>query len=286
MFSRTRTVKESFQHFQHLISTTYDADEARSISQLVFKELLGYNTIQLILNENELIPASLFEQLDHIAFLVNESQPIQYILGVEEFMGLTFKVNPSVLIPRPETEELVEWIIKDIKNQNHLNIVDIGTGSGCIAISLKKHLTNANVTAIDISEDALKTATLNSNMNKTDVQFLKVDILNQALNSTYDVIVSNPPYVLETEKLQMHRNVLDFEPSTALFVPDTDPLLFYKRIVSLAYAHLNHSGCVYFEINESYAEQTLALFPDEDWYEKESRKDFRGKDRFVKARKR
>jgi release factor glutamine methyltransferase len=286
MFSRTRTVKESFQHFQHLISTTYEADEARSISQMVFKEILGYNTIQLILNENELIPAALFEQLDQIAFLINENQPIQYILGYEEFMGINFKVNPAVLIPRPETEELVEWIIKDSKLLNHLSILDIGTGSGCIAISLKKNLPFATVSAIDISDDALKTASQNAKQNQIEVHFSKVDVLSQSLTSTYNVIVSNPPYVLEAEKLQMHRNVLDFEPSTALFVPDTDPLLFYKRIVSLAYVHLNSGGCLYFEINESFAEQTLDLFPDSDWFEKESRKDFRGKDRFVKARKR
>lgn len=286
MFSRTRTVKESFQHFQHLISTTYEADEARSISQMVFKEILGYDTIQLILNENELIPAALFEQLDQIAFLINENQPIQYILGYEEFMGMNFKVNPAVLIPRPETEELVEWIIKDSKHQNHLSILDIGTGSGCIAISLKKNLPFATVNAIDISEDALKIASQNAKQNQCDVHFTTIDILTQSLTSLFDVIVSNPPYVLETEKLQMHRNVLDFEPSTALFVTDSDPLLFYKRIASLAYIHLNVGGCIYFEINESFAEQTLALFSDELWVEKESRKDFRGKDRFVKARKR
>lgn len=286
MFSRTRTVKESFQHFQHLISTTYEADEARSISQMVFKEILGYDTIQLILNENELIPAALFEQLDQIAFLINENQPIQYILGYEEFMGMNFKVNPAVLIPRPETEELVEWIIKDSKHQNHLSILDIGTGSGCIAISLKKNIPFATVNAIDISEEALKIASQNAKQNQCDVHFSKIDILTQSPTSLFDVIVSNPPYVLETEKLQMHRNVLDFEPSTALFVPDSDPLLFYKRIGSLAYIHLNEGGSIYFEINESFAEQTLALFPDVFWFEKECRKDFRGKDRFVKARKR
>lgn len=283
MFSRTKTVRESFQQFQNLISKTYETEEARSIAQLVFKDVLGYNTIQLILNENELLPASLFEQLDQIAHLLNQHQPVQYILGHEEFMGLDFNVNPSVLIPRPETEELVEWILKDYSKTNELSIIDIGTGSGCIAISLKKNIPSAIVDAIDISEDALKIAQKNGQKNNVEIQFIQSDILSFDLQKLYDVIVSNPPYVLEKEKAEMNRNVLDFEPSTALFVKDNDPLLFYKRIVNIALEKLKNKGSLYFEINESFANETLNLFDKSIWNSVEIRKDIRGKDRMIKA---
>ncbi len=283
MFSRTKTLRESFQHFQQLIQKTYSTEEARSIAQLVFKDVLGYDTIKLILNENELIPAALFEQLDQIAHLLNQNQPVQYILGHEEFMGLDFEVNTAVLIPRPETEELVQWILDDYGKSNTLKIVDIGTGSGCIAISLKKNIPNASVDAIDISESALKTAQKNALKNKTNVHFFQADILEHIFTERYDVIVSNPPYVMYKEKKEMNKNVLDYEPEKALFVGNDNPLLFYRRIIYLALHHLNNSGTLYFEINESLAEETLALFESEDWYKTELRKDIRGKFRMIKA---
>jgi len=285
MFSRTKTVRESFQHFQSLIQKSYSVEEARSIAQLVFKDVLGYDTIKLILNENELIPASLFEQLDQIAFLLNEHQPVQYILGHEEFMGLHFDVNPAVLIPRPETEELVQWIIDDKKSEKDIKIIDLGTGSGCIAISLKSKLNQATVDAIDISEDALKVASKNALENKVEVHFIKGDILNLKLSGTYDVMVSNPPYVMEKEKAEMHKNVLAYEPSTALFVKDEDPLIFYRNIVALAEQHLTKKGDLYFEINESLAEETMDLFDESKWENKTLRQDFRGKNRMIKATK-
>lgn len=283
MFSRTKTLKESFQHFQNLISNTYSIEEARSITQIVFKEVLGYDTIQVILNENELIPASLFEQLDHIAFLLNQNQPVQYVLGFEEFMEMKFTVNSSVLIPRPETEELVLKIIKEHKNNTHLSIIDIGTGSGCIAISLQKNIPTANVSALDVSIDALNIAKLNAKNNQSEINFIHSDILTNILPSTYDIIVSNPPYVLKSEQKLMHKNVLDYEPSLALFVEDQDPLLFYKRIVALANTHLKPKGFLYFEINESYADETLALFDDSNWESAIVWKDIRDKDRMLKA---
>ena len=283
MFSRTKTLKESFQHFQNLISNTYSIEEARSITQIVFKEVLGYDTIQVILNENELIPASLFEQLDHIAFLLNQNQPVQYVLGFEEFMEMKFTVNSSVLIPRPETEELVLKIIKEHKNNTHLSIIDIGTGSGCIAISIQKNIPTANVSALDVSIDALNIAKLNAKNNQSEINFIHSDILTNSLPSTYDIIVSNPPYVLKSEQKQMHKNVLDYEPSLALFVENHDPLLFYKRIVHLANTHLKPKGFLYFEINESYADETLALFDDSMWESAIVWKDIRDKDRMLKA---
>lgn len=286
MFSRTKTVRESFQHFQLLISATYEADEARSISQIVFKEILGYDTIKLILNENELLPAPLFEQLDQVAYLLNQHKPIQYILGFEEFMGIKFYVNESVLIPRPETEELVQWIVVDYKHQKNLTIADIGTGSGCIAISLKKLLPQAFVHAIDVSKSALDMASKNAIHTQQEIHFHQINILNEELPLNVDVLVSNPPYVLDSEKLQMRKNVLDYEPSLALFVPDNDPLLFYKRIVTLAEQQLNVKGTLYFEINESYAAETLQLFSEKTWHTPELRNDIRGKARMLKAIKR
>ncbi len=283
MFSRTKTVRESFQQFQNLISKTYETDEARSIAQLVFKDVLGYNTIQLILNENELLPAAIFEQLDQIAHLLNQHQPVQYILGHEEFMGLDFIVNNSVLIPRPETEELVEWILKDQVKSNTITILDIGTGSGCIAISLKKNIPSAIVDAIDVSEEALIVAQKNEKRNKVEINFTNADILKYDLQKSYDVIVSNPPYVLEKEKELMNKNVLDYEPATALFVENNDPLIFYKRIVHLAIDHLKNKGSLYFEINESYALDTINLFDSNHWASTEIKRDIRGKERMIKA---
>jgi len=285
MFSRTKTLKESFQHFQHLIQNTYQVEEARSIAQLVFKDVLGYDTIKLILNENDLIPAPLFEQLDQIAYLLNQHQPVQYILGHEEFMGLKFIVNPNVLIPRPETEELVLWIIDDYKSKGLVNIIDIGTGSGCIAVSIKKNLAQANVDAIDVSKDALNIASKNAKQNDIEVNFILSDILNDQLSKQYDVIVSNPPYVLDQEKSLMQKNVLDFEPHLALFVEDHNPLLFYDRIVKLSLEYLNSKGSIYFEINEAYAKETMDLFDKSIWESVELRKDIRGKDRMIKATK-
>ncbi len=286
MFSRTKTIRESLNHFQLLISSTYDTVEARSISHMVFKEVLGYDTIKLILNENDLLLAPLFEQLDQIAYLLNQHKPIQYILGYEDFLGNRYTVNESVLIPRPETEELVLWIVENNKHQEELNILDVGTGSGCIAISLKKLIPSAKVTAIDVSKEALIVAEKNALNNQAEVKFSQKDILQESLDTRYDIIVSNPPYVLESEKKEMRKNVLDYEPSTALFVPDNDPLLFYKRITKLAETNLSTRGELYFEINESYAQECLLLFNNDVWKLPELKHDIRGKARMLMIKKR
>jgi release factor glutamine methyltransferase len=284
MFSRTKTLKESFQHFQILIQASYEPEEARSISQMVFKEILGYDTIKLILNEQELLPAALFEQLDQIAFLLNQHKPIQYILGYEEFMGMKFTVNENVLIPRPETEELVEWVIEDNAHLDNIQLADFGTGSGCIAISLKKILPNAVVYGYDLSEKALSVAKKNATQLNADVQFSEFDILNGTLVQKLDIIVSNPPYVMEQEKSLMQKNVLDYEPAMALFVENDRPLIFYEKLVALAENNLNEGGSIYFEINESLASETIQLFNLEKWYEPIIRKDIRDKDRMLRAR--
>lgn len=284
MFSRIKTLKEAFNNFQSLIQRNYEIEEARSITQIVFREVLGYNNVQLILNENDLLPASIFEQLDYIAFQLNEHRPVQYILGHTEFYGYKFEVNESVLIPRPETEELVDWIIKDHQADSNINILDIGTGSGCIPISLKLNLPLAKVSSIDISEDAQKLATKNAKSNNADVSFIHADVLAlETLPEQYDIVVSNPPYVLESEKAEMRKNVLDYEPSIALFVKNEDPLIFYRKIIQLVERSSRVHAKLYFEINESYAQDVIELFDVQKWQNIELRKDIRSKDRMIKA---
>ena len=231
----------------------------------------------------------LFEALSELKL----EKPLQYILGTAHFMDLELEVNENVLIPRPETEELVQWILLDTeqsgrviersRNDRSLQILDIGTGSGCIAIALAKHLPNVKVFALDVSEDALNVARKNAASNGVDITFLHEDILNTELELDFDVIVSNPPYVRELEKNEIQKNVKDFEPDTALFVPDEDPLLFYRAIIDFAENHLSEKGKLYFEINQYLGEETKALFHARNFSEIELRKDMFGNDRMLKA---
>lgn len=215
--------------------------------------------------------------------LLKEQKPIQYILGETEFYGMSFFVNENVLIPRPETEELVEWILKDTENQTQ-NIIDIGTGSGCIPIVLKRNLPEANVLALDFSEKAIETAKINAEFHQTEIQFLQNDFLNMDFGTLpeFDIIVSNPPYIAEKEKDQMGENVLKFEPHSALFVSDADSLVFYKRIIEFAQKNLKPNGKIYVEINQSLAKETEALFRKS--FEKvELKKDISGNYRMIKS---
>jgi release factor glutamine methyltransferase len=213
--------------------------------------------------------------------------PIQYILGETEFFDLKFKVNNKVLIPRPETEELIEWVLKNskLKTQNSkLNILDIGTGSGCIAISLAKNLPNAEVYAIDISSEAIKIAQKNAEINKVSVNFIETDILKiEELQYTFDIIVSNPPYVRELEKEKMHQNVLANEPHLALFVENDNPLLFYDKIADLAKSYLTKNGNLYFEINQYLGKETVDLLKSKGFNTIELKKDLFDVDRMIKA---
>jgi release factor glutamine methyltransferase len=227
------------------------------------------------------------EEVNNMLTQLKTGKPLQYALGYAEFYSLKFIVNPSVLIPRPETEELVQWAIESVGSERLAvgSVLDIGTGSGCIAISLKKNLPNVAVSAIDISVDALQIAKENAKLNEVEVDFIQDDILNSKLKTqNLQLIISNPPYVTLEDKTRMHTNVTDFEPHTALFVPENDPLLFYKAIADFAVDNLAANGLLFFEINESLGKETVALLESKGFREIELRQDMSGRDRMVKAK--
>jgi len=235
-----------------------------------------------ILNSNFNISKVQEEKLINSIDLLINDMPIQYVIGETNFMDLVFKLNNNVLIPRPETEELVNWIIND-KHVNK-NILDIGTGSGCIAISLSKNLNNCNVLGWDINEDVIKIANQNAIINNVKASFEISDITKpKFLNEKFDVLVSNPPYITNNEKKLISNNVKSFEPHSALFVEDDDPLFFYKKILEFAIFNLKSNGFLYLEINENFSEEVLKLLKDNGFYDIQLKKDFRLKNRMVKG---
>ena len=230
------------------LSDIYDENEIRSISRLIFERVLGLSGLQAHLNQDQTISAANLAHINEILRRLRRFEPIQYILNETEFYGLKLKVNPSVLIPRPETEELVEWIVRECDKLAPA-ILDIGTGSGCIPIALVKNLPGASADAWDISNEALMVAKENARINQVVVSFYQVDILNfnfPVHPKKYDIIVSNPPYVTVSDKVSMQKNVVDYEPSIALFVPETDPLIFFRAIAELSLSLLSPGGKVFF----------------------------------------
>ncbi len=285
-----KTVKDVFEIYKQQLGTVYDAQEAEAITLAVLTELL--NTSKGIIKafpEKELTLTQQ-EEANNILVQLKTGKPLQYVLGYTEFYGLKFLVNPATLIPRPETEELVQWILAEAADAvAGFNILDIGTGTGCIAISLKKNLPHAQVSAIDISAEALQTAKQNAALNKVEVNFIEADILNSTsqisnLESQISLIISNPPYVTLEDKKRMHTNVTDFEPHTALFVPENDPLIFYKAITDFAATNLSKDGLLFFEINESLSKETVELLESQGFKDVELRKDMSGRDRMIKSR--
>ncbi len=284
-----KTVKQVSADFSEQLSTIYDANEVNSLCMMVLENVVNISSAKIKAFPETKISTPDSERITNILTSLATGEPIQYILGHTEFYGLTLKVNPSVLIPRPETEELVEWIISSVRSSELAvgKFLDIGTGSGCIPISLKKNLADAQVSAIDISPEALQTAKENAEVNKVNIDFIENDILNPTNNSLltnhYSIIVSNPPYVTLEDKILMHINVTDFEPHTALFVPEDDPLIFYKAIADFASTHLDKGGLLFFEINESFGKQIVELLNIKLFNNIELRKDISGKDRMIKA---
>jgi len=263
----------------------YALEEINAFYYIFCEEILGFSKIDAALNRDFCLSSSHQNILQETISRLLKFEPIQYIYGVAHFYHLKFKVTPEVLIPRPETEELVDIVIKNTKNQA-VKILDIGTGSGCISISLAKNLALAEVSAIDISENALQIAIENALSNNVKVQFIQKDILNtDQLTQKYDIIISNPPYVKEDEKKEMNRNVLEYEPALALFVSNIDPLIFYKKIALLAFNHLNDQGILYLEINQSLGNEMIELVKHIGFKEVNLKKDFLGNDRFILAEK-
>lgn len=280
-------IKTFKAYFFKELDSIYPQAEIGSFFTIFASRYLQMNRAEVALDPLKLITTEQENQLMPALEQLKKHIPVQYIIGETEFFSLPFNVNPAVLIPRPETEELVEWIINDIKNQfakKPITILDIGTGSGCIAVSLAKNLKNANVTALDISQKALETAKKNAELNNVTVTFQQQDILEISdLPEKWGVIVSNPPYICEKEKASMEKNVLENEPPGALFVPDADPLLFYKKIAFLASKSLVSGGNLYLEINEAFGKETVLLLKETGFKDVELKKDFFGKDRMVKA---
>ena len=261
----------------------YPDSEALSLAKMLLTEAFGFSTLELYGGKDKEISGNRLRDLHEMLSRLKKNEPIQYIIGTESFCGLTFEVNPNVLIPRPETQELVRWIEADWKSVP-CRILDIGTGSGCISISLAKFLEDAKVESWDISEGALQVARRNCVRNEVKVLLRQQDVLSAVPEGElYQVIVSNPPYICEKEKVDMDANVLDWEPETALFVPDADPLLFYRKIAELGVSMLCEGGALYFEINRAYGEETLRMLEGLGYRQLELRKDDFGNDRMIKA---
>ena len=275
--------KELEQYFLSETASVYEEDEVISLFYMITENVEGWSRSLVLINKNVEISVKKLETYKKIIYELLQGKPIQYILGEAYFYGLLFKVTPAVLIPRPETEELVEWILDTLKGSTTKinSILDIGTGSGCIAISLKKNLNDTNVTALDISSEALLIAEENAKLNNVAIGLLNENILDYDGNETYDLIVSNPPYVKMDEQPDMHTNVLAHEPHLALFVSNEKPLIFYETIADFASKHLSEEGKLFFEINEYLGKETADMLKLKGYKTIVIKKDMQGKDRMI-----
>lgn len=278
----------SYQQLWQQLARTYDTGEAKAIARMLYEVRYGLSLSDLLMGRDADVPQ---QELQQLTERLEQHEPIQYVLGQADFCGRTFKVSPAVLIPRPETEELCQWVTTKVRdsacNDAALSILDVGTGSGCIAITLAAELPEAKVTAWDISEDALLVACENALLNGVTVDFELQDVLlaTAAAQQTKDIIISNPPYICNKERATMEANVLEHEPHQALFVPDDDPLLFYRAIAKLGQQTLIHDGWLYFEINPLFAGQLAQLLSSMSYRDIEIKTDQFGKQRMIRARK-
>ena len=289
-------LKQYKTHFFEALKNIHDDQEIESFFFILTEYLHNLKRVDVALNPNFELSDAEVEKWNTILADLQQEKPIQYITGEAWFYGLKFEVNENTLIPRPETEELVEWILNspNIHHPSPINILDIGTGSGCIPISLKANLPEANVSAIDVSEKALEVAKRNAESNKVEINFIQTNILEvEDLSqlpspiihhpSSYNIIVSNPPYVRNLEKQEIKKNVLDYEPHLALFVEDTDALLFYRKIAQLALKNLSSNGLLFFEINQYLGKETVELLENLGFKNIELKKDIYGNDRMIKC---
>lgn len=291
MQNSTHTIGHLLRHTRQSLAGLYPEREARAICHLLLEHILGVAPSKLYILPEQAVDAAQEQRVASAAAQLRQGRPIQHILGYAEFYGLRFLVDERVLIPRPETEELVEWVLTSagaalrlLDVGAALRLLDVGTGSGCIAVALARRLPGAAVCAWDVSEEALTVARKNARLNGVQVHFEKKDVLcADSATLTYDFIVSNPPYVCESEKERMHANVLRYEPHTALFVKDSDPLIFYAAIAGLAQNALSERGKIFVEVNERLGQEVADVFRRSGFSSAELRSDLNGKPRMVSA---
>lgn len=281
---------ETIKYIKESLTDIYPNSEIKGIIRLIMEQICSLQPHQYLIFQDIQLSNEKKNKIIEVVERMKSKEPIQYILGTADFYSIPFEVNSSVLIPRPETEELVDLIISENSTSIGKNILDIGTGSGCIAITLQKNIKTAHVYAVDISAEALNVARRNAAQNQTDVTFIQTDILQlekaqKDIPYTFDIIVSNPPYIKQEEKKEMEQNVLDFEPHLALFVPDQDPLLFYRQIAEFGREKLKENGLLYFEINAACGEITCKMLQEKGYNQVQLIKDLSGKDRIIKAYK-
>ena len=275
-----------YTYIIHSLSDLYPEQEAKALAKGILTEVFRFSALDLYAGKDRDFSEKEHEKLEDILIRLRRFEPFQYITGETSFLGLPFHVTKGVLIPRPETAELVDWIVSDYGKRKGLRVLDIGTGSGCIAIALAKFLPRSEVEAWDISDTALHLTRLNAERNGVVVKCKQVDVLSHIVPAGQATIcVSNPPYICEREKAGMERNVLDWEPEQALFVPDEDPLRFYRKIAEEASKRLSPDGVLYYEINQAYGHETVALLESMGYHDVELRKDPSGNDRMIKARR-
>ncbi len=284
---RSNRVRDIISLYHEELDGVYGSGEVGVFLDMLFEAFLGWDKVRLLTSREQTIDQSDLLRFHWALEDLKQYRPIQHIIGYTDFCGCRIKVSSDVLIPRPETDEMVNWTLSILSSPlSTLRFLDLCTGSGCIAIALKKAFPAADVTAVDVSPAALEMARQNAQNNGTEVRFLQADVLSgvDGLSGSYGLIVSNPPYVRNSERAQMQRNVLDYDPALALFVPDDDPLRFYKAIANIAKEHLADDGLLVVEINEALADETCAVFKAQGFNPK-VHEDFRGKSRWISARK-
>lgn len=279
------TLRQISSNIREKLTPIYGPEESKWLVRTLFLHLKGWDQVEMLVKADDEVSEFIASEADKAVKRLLQHEPIQYIFGETYWHGLTLKVNPDVLIPRPETSELVDIIAKE-NHASDLRVLDVCTGSGCIAIALAKELKFADITAIDISEKALKLAAENAQSNKTKISFRKEDALKlKAQENEFDIVVSNPPYIMESEKAAMDKNVIDFEPAEALFVSNEDPLIFYNAISEFAFKSLKEGGKLYFELNPLTANELIGNMKKQGWNDIQILTDINGKKRFLKAEK-
>lgn len=275
-------MQNAINHIRSELTAYYTENELQSVVRLLISKITGFSFTEILVNKNTIFSAYQRDLLNFYLEKLKMGMPIQYVLGETEFCGLIFRVDQSVLIPRPETEELVEWVVKE--SADNSVILDIGTGSGCIAIALKSFMPQADVHACDVSLESLQTARKNAELNENQVSFFYMNILEEhSIDNRYDVIVSNPPYIPYAERTEISNHVKNFEPEAALFVPDDDPLIFYRKIAEFAKRNLHAGGKLFFEVHRDFGQACLLMLHEMNFQQLEIKKDIAGNNRMIKG---